>query len=322
MPRIRFPRRGSMQVWPRVRAKRSYARVRNFKLSNEIKLNGFIGYKAGMTHVVLNDPFPNSPTKGMEVTWSVTVIECPPLRAISLKFYKIYGDEQKVVGEIYANNIDKTVKRYYQLPKELKNKEANDFDSVRLLAYTQPKLTNIKKTPEVLEIPISGSKESALEYGKKLLNSEIKISDVFKDNQLVDVHGVTKGKGVQGPVKRFGVAILSHKAHKTKRGVAGLGPWTPSKVSWRRPVAGKMGYHSRTEYNKHLLKIGNKPAEVMPKGDFLNYGKVKTDYILIKGSVMGSKKRAIILTTPRRENKRLIPQQLEISYISKSSKQG
>ncbi len=322
MPRIRFPRRGSLQVWPRVRAKRSYARVRNFKITNETKLCGFIGYKAGMTHVVLNDPFQNSPTKGTEITWPVTVIECPPLRAISLKLYKNQNNEQKLVGEIYANNIDKLVSRYYKLPKEIKNKETNDFDSVRLLVYTQPNMTNVKKTPEVMEITISGQRDGALEYGKKILNNEIRINDVFKENQLVDTHSVTKGKGVLGPVKRFGVAILSHKARKTKRGVAGLGAWTPSKVSWRRPVAGKSGYHTRTEYNKHILKIGNKPTEVIPRGDFLHYGKIKNDFIIVKGSLGGAKKRAITFTTPRRENKKLVPQQMIISYISKSSKQG
>ncbi|MBI4154574.1 50S ribosomal protein L3 [Candidatus Woesearchaeota archaeon] len=323
MPRIRFPRRGSLQVWPRVRAKRAYPRIRKFKLSKDTKLNGFIGYKVGMTHIVINDPFQNSPTKGTEITWPITVIECPPLKAISLRFYKNFKHGSNLVGEIFANKINNEAKRNYNLPKQIKNKETNDFDLVKLLIYTQPKLGGIgKKTPEILEIPISGDKNSALEYGKKILNSEIKITDVFKENQLVDLHGVTKGKGVQGPVKRFGVAILSHKANKTKRGVAGLGPWTPSKVSYRRPVAGKMGYHSRTEYNKHLIKIGNKPTEIIPKGDFLQYGKVKSDYILIKGSVIGARKRAIILTNPRREKKELVPAQIQISYISKSSKQG
>ena len=322
MPRKRFPRRGSLQVWPRVRAKRAYARVRNCKQTEEIKLGGFVGYKAGMTHIVVNDTYPTSPTKGTEVTWPVTVLECPSMKAISLKFYKNFGNETNSVGEIYAENIDKTVNRYTTLPKELKNNEPKDFDFVRLVVYTQPKLTNVKKTPEVLELPISGAKDKAVEYGKKILNTEIKISDLFKENQLIDVHGVTKGKGVQGPVKRFGVAILSHKAHKTKRGVAGLGPWNPSKVSYRRPVAGKMGFHTRTEYNKYLLKIGNKPLDVIPKGDFIDYGKIKSDYILIKGSVVGSRKRAIILTNPRRENKKLLLPQLEIKYISKASKQG
>ena len=41
-----------MGVWPRKRAKRQFARVRNLPHSNDIKLLEFPAYKAGMTHVM------------------------------------------------------------------------------------------------------------------------------------------------------------------------------------------------------------------------------------------------------------------------------
>ena len=84
-------------------------------------------------------------------------------------------------------------------------------------------------------------------------------------------------------------------------------------------MPGKMGYHKRTDYNKWLVKIGDKVEEINPKGGLLQYGLVKNNYILVKGSIPGSRKRLIILTEPLRSKKD--QQQVEINYISQESKQ-
>ena len=82
MGNIRTPRSGSMQFWPRVRAKRSYARLRTATHQKDSKFATFPGYKVGMTHVMLTDNRKNSPTKGSELSWPVTVIECPPVKIL------------------------------------------------------------------------------------------------------------------------------------------------------------------------------------------------------------------------------------------------
>jgi large subunit ribosomal protein L3 len=74
---------------------------------------------------------------------------------------------------------------------------------------------------------------------------------------LVDTIAITKGKGIQGPVKRWGIKRLPHKSRKTVRGVGSIGPWTPGTVMYSVPRAGQMGFHQRTEYNKQILKIGD-----------------------------------------------------------------
>ena len=112
---------------------------------------------------------------------------------------------------------------------------------------------------------------------------------------------------------------MQHKAENKKRGIANLGAWTPKRASFRVPQTGKMGYHQRMEYNKQILKIGTDPKEVNPKGGFLHYGLVKNTYLLIKGSVPGPAKRAIVLTYPRRPTSKI--HNLEITKISTSSKQ-
>ena len=294
------PRRGTMQVWPRKRAKRSYAFIRSWNKSNAFKIFGFAGYKVGMIRLLAKDNS-NHITKGMQIVYPATVIECPHLKPISIRYYQRDSDPfsqaARVIGEERLDNPHKELSRKIDIQKK-KSKENKiaDYDYVMLQVYTQPPF---KKKPEIFEIKIA---KDFVEEAKKL--KEIKLSDVFKEGQLVDIHAVTKGKGFQGAVKRFGVSIRSHKAEKTKRGVASLGAWHTRQM-WTVPYAGTMGYHQRTEYNKLILKIGNKPTEVNPKAGFKHYGNVKSDYLIVKGSIAGASKREITLLHAIRPTKRM-----------------
>jgi len=314
MPTTRRPRKGSLQFWPRSRARRIYPKVRENDTVKGTKIIAFPGYKAGMTHTTLIDNNPNSLTKSQEIFCPVTIIECPPIKPFSLRFYKKTSKGLQVVSEVLSKNLDKELERKIKLPKKESKKEPTEFDDVRLAYYTQPKLTSIgKKKPEILELIISGPKEKKLEYAKSLLDKELKISDIFDENQFIDVHSVTKGKGFQGAIKRFGLKLKSHKSEKKRRSAGNLGAWTPTKVSHTVPQAGSTGYNTRTDYNKLLLKISNEPKDINPKPGIPHYGLVKNDYVLVKGSVPGPKKRTIILSEPARGKQ---PKEYQINYIS------
>ena len=306
MPQKRTPRRGSLQYWPRKRSKRVFARVRTWNESNEVKPLGFAGYKVGMTHLIINDNRKTSITKGTDIFCPVTIIECPPLKTASIKFYKNTINGSKLISEKFTENVDKNLKRSLVLTKQKKNDKEipKDFDYIRLLVHTMPSLTGIgKKKPEVFEIGIGGNKEDQLNYAKSKLGKEIIISEVFKAGQQVDIHAITKGKGVQGPVKRFGINLKRHKSEKGRRTPGSLGGWkAQGHIMWRTAKAGKMGYHVRTEINKWLLKIGN-VNELSMKGGFHNYGVIKNQYVLIKGSIIGPKKRVIRFNEAIRPNK-------------------
>jgi large subunit ribosomal protein L3 len=309
MPQIRKPRKGSLQFWPRKRAKRHYARVKYWAPFNEPKPLGFAGYKVGMTHALFTDTRKTSVTKGMEVSFPTTVIECPPLKVSSVRFYKKTNSGSTLISEVFADKLDKELSRKIPIPKKIKKKieDTKDFDDIMLLVYTQPKLTGIgKKKPELFEIAIGGKKEDKLKYAKEKLGKEITVNDVLKQGQQIDVHAITKGKGYQGPVKRFRIGLKPHKSEKSRRQPGSLGGWSEQgHVMWRVAHAGQMGYQQRTEYNKLILKIGNKPTEINPKGGFLSYGLVKNDYILVKGGVIGPKKRVIRLNYAIRPNKKI-----------------
>lgn len=315
------PRSGSMGVWPRKRAKRQYARVRHFT-GNENKLLGFAGYKAGMTHMIVKGQDKNKMNAGLDTFTPVTIIECPPVKIASARFYK-----DGVVSKQINFKVEKELQRKTNLPKksnsdELSNIKPEDFDDVTVQIYTLPKLIDLKKTPEIFEVPIGGSVEEKLNFIKENKEKQISIKDVFKEGSLVDTHSITKGKGFQGPVKRFGIGLTSHKAEKARRNPGSLGGWTSqAHVMYRVPHAGQMGYHQRTQFNNQILKISDDPKEVNPKGGLVRYGEVKSTFILLKGSLPGPKKRLITLTHAYRPKKVPAFSPESIKYINVESQQ-
>lgn len=316
------PHRGSMQIWPRVRAARVLARVRFWPVGKDVKLQGFIGYKAGMTHIFVKEPNQFSHVKNQQLATAATIIECPPLKPYSIRFYKNTTAGAKLVSEMFVEKTEKELKRYTTLGKG--GSVPEHFDDVKLVVYSQPKLTSTsKKTPDILEIAIGGhDAKQKLAYAQSLLDKDIKVSEILKEGQMLDIHGTTKGKGFQGTVKRFGVKKRQHKAEKTVRGVGTLGSWRPKRVDFTVAQPGKMGFHRRTELNKLCLIISDKPEKINQAGGIMNYGLVKGDYILVKGSVLGSAKRQIVLVNSTRPPQKFKHSQPEVSYISTSSKQG
>ncbi len=328
MANIKRPRHGSLQFWPRKKAKRPYAKIKSWAKTKNVNLLGFPGYKAGMTHVVLKDSRTNSQTKGENIVWPVTVIECPYIKIFSIRFYKKTPYGLKVVYEILNSKLDKELDRKVNVSKkqnfDAKVKEVGSkleqFDDLRVCVYTQPKKIDLKKSPEIFEMGIGGNNtKEKFDYAMNLLDKEIKVNDILKAGNKIDVHAVTKGKGFQGAVKRFHVQLLSHKAEK-KRRTNVFGPGVPAKIHWGMIMPGRMGFNLRTEYNKDVLLVSDKPENVNPKGGFLHYGLVKGDFVLIKGSVPGHVKRLITMTNPIRGIKGF-GQQVEIQNINKESKQ-
>ena len=310
------PRLGSMQFWPRKRSRHSIVRVRSWQKTNQAKPLAFVGYKAGMTHVIAVDNRPKALTKGQDISLPATIIDCPPMIVAGVSFYKY----SKKISQVLASQKDKHLGKKIQLPKkELKKiEEVTEFDDLRILIHTQPKLTALgTKKPKLIEIALGGSKEEKLEYAKKKLGQEVAVEEVFELGALIDAHSITKGKGFQGTVKRFGVPIRQHKAEKTKRGIGNLGSWTPKRVQFTVPQSGKMGYHQRTEFNKKIIRISSSPEEVNPAGGITKFGRVKNHYVLLHGSVPGPKKRAVMMITPVRPNKKIIKEAAEIKYIAK-----
>ena len=157
-----------------------------------------------------------------------------------------------------------------------------------------PKETSVKKTPDIIELAIKA--KDKLEFVKSIMHKELSLTDFLKVN-LVDVRGLTKGKGLVGPLKRFGLGLKQHKSEKGRRRPGSLGPWHPAHVTFRVPMAGQMGLFTRVHYNQLILNSGKiKEKDINNKSGFKYYGKIKTSYLMIVGSIQGPPKRQILIT--------------------------
>ena len=302
MPTRKSPRKGSLQFWPRKRASKFLPRV-NWKAINSGKnFRGFICYKAGMASVEIKDNTEHSMTKGKKITIPATILECPSMKIFSVRFYK----DGKVMKDVLSEQLDKELKRKVKVPKQGKAKidDVKDFDDVSVIVYSQVKKTGIKKKPDLAEISVVGnSAEEKLNFIKENLNKELNIADIFESGQLIDVRGLTKGKGLSGPVKRFGITLKAHKSEKGVRRPGNVGPWHPARVTYKVPMAGQLGMFTRVHYNQKVLALGNDEAIKEKLKAIKHYGNVNTNYLIVAGSVQGSAKRQVLITSPLRKSK-------------------
>merc|ERR1712146_608484 len=135
-----------------------------------------------------------------------------------------------------------------------------------------------------------------------------------------------------------GVTRLVRKSHRGLRKVACIGTWHPTRVQFQVPRSGQNGYGHRTEINKKIYRIGKNIKDdpnnavtendltekaITPMGGFSHYGEVNEDYVMLKGTVMGPRKRLITM------RKSLLPQvsrnaveKIALKFIDTSSKFG
>ncbi len=326
------PRHGSLAYLPRGRAKRTVGRIRFWpKVEEGPTMLGFMGYKAGMTHILMIEDKPDSMNLGKEISHPATILDVPPIIVFAVRAYVKDQNGLQTLTEAWMKDPPKDFDRALVLPEKFNTEESikkieeslDKIAEIRLLAATQPRLAGVpKKKPDIMEIKVDGgSVQEQFEYAKSLLGKNVSVTDVFKEGRFVDVVAITKGKGFQGPVKRWGINILPRKSRKTKRGVAAIGPWKPARVLYTVPRAGQMGYHQRTEYNKRILKIGIDGKNITPKGGFLNYGSVKGTYVIIDGTLPGPVKRLVRLRHPARPPKKVPEAPPNITYVSLESMQ-
>jgi len=213
------------------------------------------------------------------------------------------------------------------------------------LAHTQIRKVKLRqKKAHLMEIQINGGNvEDKVKWGYDLFERQVPVDTVFSQNDFIDIIGVTKGKGYAGVISRWGCAMLQRKTHRGYRKVACIGAWHPARVRSTISRAGQNGYHHRTELNKKVYRIG-KPAKdektgkiewnaqtgsdlteknITPLGGFPHYGEVNDYYVMLKGAVMGPKKRVITL------RKSLVPgtsrsalEEITLKFIDTSSKFG
>lgn len=325
----RAPKRGSLAYSPR---KRAYSLNPVIKYWPKIDLEGvipmgFAGYKVGMSHVFYIDNNQFSPYAGQEVFSPITIIETPPLKVIGLTGYIADDIGNRLINykTAYTKNFPDFIKRKIvnfsssTSEKNLEELKSNleNIRVLRLLVSTQPILAGIhKKTPEIFEIQLGGrsSIEEKFNYARDKLGGDLKVEEVFKPGDVIDTISVTKGKGFQSPVKRWGIKLLHHKSRKSRRKPGALGPWKPSATKYTVPLSGQMGFHRRTLYHVKIIGIKN-PEEFDHQLSFRKYGVLKSNFLLLKGSVPGAVKRLVKMRYTVRAVRENFRQPVDITYI-------
>lgn len=314
MSKLSKSRDGSLQFWPRKRAAKILPSVNWNQIKRKEKVSsllGFITYKVCMATALVKDNTADSMTKGKKIYLPVTILEAPNMKVFSVRFYK----NGKVLKDV-AVSQDKELKKIVRIPKILKSFDSEipkDYDEIRVIAYSLARQTAIKKTPDIIELGIHS--DNKLEFVKSLIGKEISLKD-FLHFDLFDIRGLTIGKGLSGPVKRFGLSLKQHKTEKGVRRPGSLGPWHPARVTFRVAQAGQLGFFSRTHYNLKLItsrNIGEK--DINPLSGFKHYGKIKTSYLILKGSVQGPSKRQILITPSFRPSKLVAKRKYEFQEL-------
>lgn len=365
------PRKKSLGFMPKRRARQLRGRVRHFPKDDPSKpchLTAFMGYKAGMTHVVkYYERREGKKIIKKDIVQSATVVECPPMKVIGLVGYVETPRGLRQLSTVWAQHLDPDVKRRFyrnwtNAKKKAFSKYADRFKEdakstrsiqrdlerikkyctvVRVLLATQIRLLKFRQhKAHIMEVQVNGgSVAQKVDWCYSRFEQEIKLGQVFEDNECVDTIGVTKGHGVKGVVKRFGVKKLPRKTHRGLRKVACIGAWHPAAVKWTVARAGQCGYHARTQINNKVYRVGagakggvknnatcaNDAVEknITPMGGFPHYGEVNHDFLLLKGGIQGSRKRPIVI------RKSIFPyskswqrEKVDLKFIDTASKIG
>lgn len=361
--KFQCPRHGNLGFLPKKRTKHHYGKIKSFPKDDASKpchLTAFMGFKAGMTHIVRTAARPGSKVDKKDIVEPVTILETPPVKVIGFVGYVETPRGLRALTTVWAGHLSDDVKRhfyknFYKAKKKAFSKYAAKYEKgemtaqierakkyctvIRAIIHTQmDKVKKLgRKKAHLKEVQINGGEVSKkIQFVTGLFEKDVRVTDVFKKDEMIDILGVTKGRGIDGVVTRWGVTRLPRKTHRGLRKVACIGAWHPAKVQFHVPRAGQNGYHHRTEINKKIYRVGlaeekndantvNDITEksITPLGGFPHYGIINEDWLMIKGSVGGTKKRIVTLRQSLlNQVKRSALEEITLKFIDTSSKMG
>ena len=166
---------------------------------------------------------------------------------------------------------------------QIKTKEKDGYDAIQLGAVTvkekssnKAKIGHTKKantTPKRFLKELRGVNVNDYTLGLSV--------DLFKEGEIVDVSGISKGKGFQGVIKRYNQSRgpMGHGS-QYHRGVGSLGTLLPMHVLKGKKLPGHMGNVATTIQNLEVVSVD-----------------LENNVILIKGNVPGPKKSLVMIKT-------------------------
>merc|ERR1712137_604321 len=269
--------------------------VRSFPKDDATKaphLTAFMGYKAGMTHIMREVNKPGSKLHKKEVVEAVTILETPPMVCVGMVGYIETPRGLRALKTVWAEHINVECKRRFyknwskskkkaftkaclkwkdDMGKKEIEKDLSQIKKycqvVRVICHTQQTLLKRRqKKAHIMEIQLNGgSVADKVNFAREHFEKKVPIKQVFAKDEMIDIIGVTKGKGFKGVTSRWHTKKLPRKTHKGLRKVACIGAWHPSRIQFTVARAGQNGYHHRTQINKKVYRLA--APEVDDKGE-------------------------------------------------------
>jgi large subunit ribosomal protein L3 len=277
--------------------------------SDEPKLLAHAGFKAGCVQIVNIDDREKTPNHGKQLVSLATVIATPPILIIGIRGYSIDSRGKHAEFNYHADNLPKYISQFITTKENsLNNSEKllKKIKEIYAIIAVRPRNAGLsQKKPYIFEVSVKGGDvKKQFTFLQGLLGKEVKIDQVFDVGTTVDTAAITKGKGWEGPITRWGVKRKQHKSRKSVREVGSLGPISPQYVMYTVPRAGQRGFHQRIEYNKRIMLMDNtenSKFKINPDGGFKHFGNVNGDFVIVRGSVPGTYNRLIKLRSQIRK---------------------
>ena len=297
--------------------------------SDEPQLLAHCGFKAGCVQVVTIDDREHVPNHGKQLVSLGTVLATPPVTVLGIRGYSKDAGGLHAAFDVFAEDIPKHITKEIRVASAegavgRAESRLGGIREIFAVVAASPRDAGLEqKKPYVFEAPVRGGDvRRRFDFVKDLLGKEVRFDQVFKEGSSVDVAAVTKGKGWQGVIQRYGAKRKQHKSRKTVRELGSLGPISPQNIMYTVPRAGQMGFHQRIEYNKRVVLVGTapggraagrgrgggggaaaaappaggkgaSPSKINPEGGYKHFGLVRGDYTILKGSVPGAYRRLV-----------------------------
>merc|ERR1712110_723820 len=223
------PRHGSLKFLPKKRCVRPRGKPKSFPkddASKPVHLTAFVGFKAGMTHVVREAEKPGSAINKKEVVECVSIVETPPLKVVGITGYIDTPDGPRSIKTVWAAHLsDEVRRRFYKSWYNSKKK-----------AFTK------------------SSKRWETEDGKQSIERDLAMLKKYAKSIRAICH--TQMKGLSLRQKKAHLIEIQVNGGDIAAKVACIGAWHPSRVAFSVARSGQKGYHHRTEINKKVYRVG------------------------------------------------------------------
>ena len=207
---------------------------------------------------------------------------------------QVFGTNGKLVPVTVVEIEPNVVTQVRTLEKDGYEAIQLGYESVREKVSNKPKVGHTNKAntaPKRFLREIRG-----VDTNNYTLGLEVK-ADLFEAGEIVDVTGISKGKGYQGVIKKDNQhrGPMSHGS-KHHRLMGSLGTMQPKRVFKGKAMASHMGVDQVTIQNLEIIKVD-----------------IEDNCILVKGSVPGANKSLVIIKSAVKTDKKNNPFEL-ISY--------